>query len=52
MAAKDLKFSEEARGAMLKGVNTLANAGALRWAEGANVVHGKNSVPTVITKDA
>ncbi|HEY0099191.1 MAG TPA: chaperonin GroEL [Pyrinomonadaceae bacterium] len=52
MAAKDLKFSEEARGAMLKGVNTLANAVRVTLGpKGRNVVLGKKFGSPVITKD-
>jgi chaperonin GroEL len=52
VAAKDLKFSEEARGAMLKGVNTLANAVRVTLGpKGRNVVLGKKFGSPVITKD-
>ncbi len=52
MAAKDLKFSEEARSAMLKGVNTLANAVRVTLGpKGRNVVLGKKFGSPVITKD-
>ncbi|MDQ1525193.1 MAG: chaperonin GroEL [Pyrinomonadaceae bacterium] len=52
MAAKDLKFSEEARAAMLKGVNTLANAVRVTLGpKGRNVVLGKKFGSPVITKD-
>ncbi|HEV7903423.1 MAG TPA: chaperonin GroEL [Pyrinomonadaceae bacterium] len=52
MAAKELKFSEEARGAMLKGVNTLANAVRVTLGpKGRNVVLGKKFGSPVITKD-
>ena len=52
MAAKDLKFSEEARHAMLKGVNTLANAVRVTLGpKGRNVVIGKKFGSPVITKD-
>ena len=52
MAAKDLKFSEEARHAMLKGVNTLANAVRVTLGpKGRNVVLGKKFGSPVITKD-
>jgi chaperonin GroEL len=52
VAAKELKFSEEARGAMLKGVNTLANAVRVTLGpKGRNVVLGKKFGSPVITKD-
>ncbi|HYO99433.1 MAG TPA: chaperonin GroEL [Pyrinomonadaceae bacterium] len=52
MAAKELKFSEEARSAMLKGVNTLANAVRVTLGpKGRNVVLGKKFGSPVITKD-
>jgi chaperonin GroEL len=52
VAAKDLKFSEEARSAMLKGVNTLANAVRVTLGpKGRNVVLGKKFGSPVITKD-
>jgi chaperonin GroEL len=52
VAAKDLKFSEEARAAMLKGVNTLANAVRVTLGpKGRNVVLGKKFGSPVITKD-
>ena len=52
MAAKDLKFREEARSAMLKGVNTLANAVRVTLGpRGRNVVLGKKFGSPVITKD-
>ena len=52
MAAKDLKFNEEARAAMLKGVNTLANAVRVTLGpKGRNVVLGKKFGSPVITKD-
>ncbi|HEX3281950.1 MAG TPA: chaperonin GroEL [Pyrinomonadaceae bacterium] len=52
MAAKELKFSEDARGAMLKGVNTLANAVRVTLGpKGRNVVLGKKYGSPVITKD-
>ncbi|HVF49387.1 MAG TPA: chaperonin GroEL [Pyrinomonadaceae bacterium] len=50
--AKDLKFREEARHAMLKGVNTLANAVRVTLGpKGRNVVLGKKFGSPVITKD-
>lgn len=52
MAAKELKFHEEARQAMLKGVNTLANAVRVTLGpKGRNVVLGKKFGSPVITKD-
>ena len=52
MAAKDLKFREEARAAMLLGVNTLANAVRVTLGpRGRNVVLGKKFGSPVITKD-
>ncbi|MDT7689127.1 MAG: chaperonin GroEL [Acidobacteriota bacterium] len=52
MAAKDLKFREEARSAMLKGVNVLANAVRVTLGpKGRNVVLGKKYGSPVITKD-
>ncbi len=52
MAAKDLKFREEARRAMLQGVNTLANAVRVTLGpRGRNVVLGKKYGSPVITKD-
>jgi chaperonin GroEL len=47
-----MKFREEARGAMLKGVNTLANAVRVTLGpKGRNVVLGKKYGSPVITKD-
>ncbi len=52
MAAKDLKFREEARSAMLQGVNTLANAVRVTLGpKGRNVVLAKKFGSPVITKD-
>ncbi|HAF15198.1 MAG TPA: chaperonin GroEL [Blastocatellia bacterium] len=52
MAAKDIKFREEARSAMLQGVNTLANAVRVTLGpKGRNVVIGKKYGSPVITKD-
>ena len=52
MAAKELKFREEARSAMLRGVNTLANAVRVTLGpKGRNVVLGKKYGSPVITKD-
>jgi chaperonin GroEL len=43
VAAKEMKFHEEARGAMLRGVNTLANAVRVTLGpKGRNVVLGRN----------
>jgi chaperonin GroEL len=50
--AKELKFSEEARNAMLQGVNVLANAVRVTLGpKGRNVVLGKKFGTPVITKD-
>jgi chaperonin GroEL len=50
--AKELKFREEARSAMLQGVNTLANAVRVTLGpRGRNVVLGKKFGSPVITKD-
>jgi chaperonin GroEL len=52
VAAKDLKFREEARRAMLEGVNVLANAVRVTLGpKGRNVVLGKKYGSPVITKD-
>ncbi|MBA2503571.1 MAG: chaperonin GroEL [Pyrinomonadaceae bacterium] len=52
MAGKELKFSEDARGAMLRGVNTLANAVRVTLGpKGRNVVIGKKFGSPLITKD-
>lgn len=52
MAAKEMKFHEEARGAMLRGVNTLANAVRVTLGpKGRNVVLAKKFGAPVITKD-
>ena len=52
MAAKQMKFREEARGAMLRGVNTLANAVRVTLGpKGRNVVLSKSYGSPVITKD-
>ncbi len=52
MAAKQMKFREEARSAMLQGVNTLANAVRVTLGpKGRNVVLGKKFGSPVITKD-
>jgi chaperonin GroEL len=50
--AKEVKFREEARSAMLQGVDTLANAVRVTLGpKGRNVVLGKKFGPPVITKD-
>ncbi len=52
MPAKDMKFREDARNTMLKGVNTLANAVRVTLGpKGRNVVLGKKYGSPVITKD-
>ena len=52
MPAKDGKCREEARNAMLQGVDTLANAVRVTLGpKGRNVVLGKKFGPPVITKD-
>jgi chaperonin GroEL len=52
LAAKQMKFREEARRSMLQGVNTLANAVRVTLGpKGRNVVLGKKFGPPVITKD-
>ena len=52
MVAKEMKFREEARSAMLQGVNTLANAVRVTLGpKGRNVVIGKKYGSPVITKD-
>ena len=52
MAAKEMKFSEDARHAMLNGVNILANAVRVTLGpKGRNVVIGKKFGSPVITKD-
>lgn len=52
MAAKELKFREDARNAMLKGVNTLANAVRVTLGpKGRNVLLGKKYGSPVVTKD-
>ena len=52
MAAKEMKFSGEARSAMLEGVNILANAVRVTLGpKGRNVVLGKKFGSPVITKD-
>jgi chaperonin GroEL len=52
VAAKELKFREEARNAILKGVDVLANAVRVTLGpKGRNVVLGKKFGSPVITKD-
>jgi chaperonin GroEL len=52
VAAKELKFSEEARGAMMRGVDKLANAVRVTLGpKGRNVVLGKKFGSPTITKD-
>ncbi|HZE73439.1 MAG TPA: chaperonin GroEL [Pyrinomonadaceae bacterium] len=52
MAAKEMKFHEEARAAMLEGVNILANTVRVTLGpKGRNVVLGKKFGSPVITKD-
>ena len=52
MPAKELKFREEARKAMLEGVDTLANAVRVTLGpKGRNVVLGKRFGSPVVTKD-
>jgi len=52
VTAKELKFSEEARHGMLRGVNTLANAVRVTLGpKGRNVVLGKKFGSPTITKD-
>jgi chaperonin GroEL len=52
VAAKELKFREDARGAMLKGVDILANAVRVTLGpKGRNVILSKSYGSPVITKD-
>ena len=52
MAAKELKFREEARSAMLRGVDILANAvGVTLGPKGRNVIIGRSFGSPMITKD-
>ncbi len=52
MAAKEMKFNEEARNAMLKGVNTLGNVVQVTLGpKGRNVVLGRKFGAPLITKD-
>jgi chaperonin GroEL len=52
VAAKEMKYREDARSAMLQGVNTLANAVRVTLGpKGRNVILGKKFGSPVITKD-
>src|SRR3954465_12426620 len=52
MSAKELKFSEEARNAILRGVNQLANAVKVTLGpKGRNVIIEKSFGAPLITKD-
>ena len=52
MAAKEVKFNEDARNAILRGVNTLANAVRVTLGpKGRTVVLGKKYGSPVVTKD-
>ncbi len=52
MAAKDIRFSEEARGRVLRGVNLLADAVTVTLGpKGRNVVLEKSWGSPTITKD-
>src|SRR5262245_37212692 len=52
MAAKDLVYREDARAAMLRGVNSLANTVKVTLGpKGRNVVLGRKFGSPVITKD-
>src|ERR1700676_4254205 len=52
MSAKELRFSEDARSAILRGVNTLANAVKVTLGpKGRNVVIEKSFGSPLITKD-
>ena len=52
MAAKDIRFSEDARSRMVRGVNVLANAvKATLGPKGRNVVLQKSYGAPTITKD-
>ena len=52
MAAKEIRFSEDARARMLRGVNVLANAvKATLGPKGRNVVLDKSFGAPTITKD-
>ena len=52
MSAKDVKFGDDARGKMLKGVNTLADAVKVTLGpKGRNVVLDKSFGAPTVTKD-
>ena len=52
MSAKDVKFGDDARGQMLDGVNTLANAVKVTLGpKGRNVILGTDVLPMLIRKD-
>jgi chaperonin GroEL len=52
MAAKEIKFGEDARAAILRGVNTLADAVKVTLGpRGRNVVIEKSWGPPTVTKD-
>ncbi len=52
MAAKELKFREEARSAMMKGVDVLANVvGVTLGPKGRNVVISRSFGSPLVTKD-
>ena len=52
MAAKDVKFSEEARAKLLQGVNTLADAVKVTLGpKGRNVILDKSFGAPAVTKD-
>ncbi|NVJ66536.1 MAG: chaperonin GroEL, partial [Gammaproteobacteria bacterium] len=52
MMAKDVRFGDEARAGMLRGVNTLANAVRVTLGpKGRNVVLDKSFGAPTITKD-
>ncbi|HET7569581.1 MAG TPA: chaperonin GroEL, partial [Gammaproteobacteria bacterium] len=52
MAAKEIKFSDDARARMVKGVNTLANAVKVTLGpKGRNVVLDKSFGAPTVTKD-
>ena len=52
MSAKDVKFSDDARGRMLEGVNVLANAVKVTLGpKGRNVILDKSFGAPTVTKD-
>ena len=52
MSAKDVKFGDDARGQMLDGVNTLANAVKVTLGpKGRNVILDKSFGAPTVTKD-